>query len=125
MCVIPQNAIVGSAVGYPLNATQPGANVAVLFFITSGNTGNTFTLGVCNGQMRLLVSNLNYHVKNVYVLGVEARSNGLLTSATSANITINVINVPHVPVWNTSDCELTMNANSAYFLCLFLWMSIV
>ena len=89
----------------PLNATHDGVDVAILFYIMGGNDAGIFTLGICNGQVRVLRSGLmNYHVRKTYVLDVQARANGLVTSAANANITITVINVPHVPVLNTTSC---------------------
>ena len=108
-----QSAGAGSAVGPPLNASQPGVDVAVLFYITEGNEGNLFSLGLCNGQLRLVSATLDYHVTPVYTLVVEARSNGLLASATSANITVTVLNVPHTPLWLTAPCTRVINESSA------------
>ncbi len=98
-------------VGPALIATHPGLDVAVLYFIIAGNDAGLFKLGICNGQLRIALAVLDYNVQNAYVLTVEARSNGLITSATAANITISVVNVPHVPVFNSTTCSLFVNEN--------------
>ncbi len=107
-------------VGPALVATHPGLDVAVLYYITAGNDAGVFKLGICNGQMRIALAALNYRVRNVYVLTVEARSNGLITSAAAANITISVVNVPHVPVFNVTTCSLFVNENGtfAFDICM-------
>ncbi len=108
-----QDARAEDPVGSALVASQPGTDVAVLFYITAGNDAGIFKLGICNGQMRIALPILKYHVQNTYVLTVEARSNGIATSATPANITISVINVPHVPVFDSTTCALFVSENGA------------
>lgn len=112
--MFPQSAEVDAPVGDPLVATHDGKDVAVLFYIVGGNDDSIFKLGICNGQVRIQIAALNYHVKKLYVLEAEARANGLITSATRANITIEVINVPHVPVFNNTACARNISENSAF-----------
>jgi hypothetical protein len=107
-----QDAGVDAEVGPPLYANHEGKDVAVLFFIVGGNEAGLFKLGICNGQVRLVRAGLNYNERSTYVLSVETRSNGLLTSATTANITITVINVPDVPVFNETSCVRSVNETS-------------
>jgi hypothetical protein len=95
-----------------LYASHEGKDVAVLFYIIGGNDEGMFKLGICNGQVRLVYAGLNYHERNTYVLSVEARSNGLITSATKANVTITVINVPDVPIFNETSCVRSVNESS-------------
>ena len=121
---LPQDANTDDPVGGALVATHPGLDVAVLFYITAGNSAGIFKLGICNGQMRIALPVLNYHIQNTYVLTVEARANGLITSATPANITISVINVPHVPVFVSSVCVMSVNENGTFLLCLIVLPSL-
>lgn len=91
-----------------MNATQPGTDVAVTYYIVDGNT-TIFKIGLCNGQIRINNPYLDYHAQPVHTLVVQARSNALLTSATNATIIINVLNVPHPPVFNATSCTLSVN----------------
>lgn len=103
-----ENATTDEAVGPPLVAVQLGSDVSVTFSILSGNEDSVFKIGFCNGQLRILSPTLDYYVKNMYVLSVRAASNGLVESSTVANITIHVLNVPHVPVFNSTTCVVSV-----------------
>ncbi len=106
LCVRMQNATVDDAVGSVLVATQTGLDVAVTFYIITGNT-TVFKIGLCNGQLRINQALLNYQQQPSYTLLVQARSNALASSATNATITVNVLNVPHAPVFNSSTCVVS------------------
>lgn len=103
-----QNASYDDAVGAPLVASQSGTGVAVTFYILSGNT-TVFKIGMCNGQIRINNPLLDYHQQSVYTLLVQAQSNALATSATNATITVNVLNVPHPPVFLSPTCTLSVD----------------
>ncbi len=108
-----QNATTDFPVGEPLVAIQNGLDVSVTFAILSGNSAGIFKIGYCNGQLRVQLPVLNYNLQNTYVLSVAAQSNGLTASQTVANITILVMNVPHVPVFNFTTCSRSIIENSA------------
>jgi hypothetical protein len=95
-------------VGDPLVATQPGTDVAVTFYIVEGNT-TVFKIGLCNGQLRIANALLDSREQSVFYLVVQARSNALVTSATNATITVNVLRVPKPPVFNNTDCQLLID----------------
>lgn len=80
--------------------------------LLGGNTGNEFGINYCGGQIFMQLANLSYHAQNQYILSVAAQSNGLSTSQTIANITVNVLNVPHYPVFNSTSCALSVAENS-------------
>jgi hypothetical protein len=111
-----QNATSDEAVGHPLVAIQDGTDVSVTFQILSGNDDGIFKIGYCNGQIRIQLPILNYRAQNTYVLSVAARSNGLLTSTTIANITVLVMNVPHNPVFNASSCSRSIPENCKWLV---------
>ena len=108
----PQNATTDDAVGEPLVAIQNGLDVSVTFVILSGNSAGVFKIGYCTGQLRVQLPVLNYNLQNTYVLSVAAQSNGLTSSQTVATITISVLNVPHVPVFNSTTCSRSISENS-------------
>lgn len=99
-----ENATFDEAVGEPLQYIQQAQDVAVTFIVLEGNT-TVFKVGLCNGQIRIKSPLLDYHAQNEYTLLVQAQANGLATAAANATITIYVLNVPHVPVFNETVCQ--------------------
>jgi hypothetical protein len=108
VCADAQNATTDGPVGDPLVATHLGTDVAVTFYIVEGNT-TVFKIGLCNGQLRIANPLLDSREQSVYSLIVQARSNALVTSATNATVTVNVMRVPKPPVFNNTECQLMID----------------
>jgi hypothetical protein len=98
---VPENATANEAVGAPLVATHSSVDVTITYTVVGGNGTDLFRVGVCDGQVRVRVSDsLDFEDTAVFTLEVEARPNGIATSARSANVTVVVEDVPEPPLFN-------------------------
>ncbi|RYE84776.1 MAG: cadherin repeat domain-containing protein, partial [Methanosarcinales archaeon] len=118
---LQENAVMGTSVGTALRASDPDNNAAetTTYTITSGNSGNIFSLtAIADGSAsrlssaRLTVARaaVNYETQSLYNLDITATDKGGLTC--TARVDVTVLNVNDVPVM-AAPPTLSIAENSA------------
>lgn len=87
--VVAENAPVSSSVGTPV-ASDPEAGESLVWSISSGNTGDAFSINASTGEITVNAE-LDFEIRNTYGLVIEVEDNQTLKD--TATITINVTDV--------------------------------
>lgn len=91
---VDENVPVGTFVGSPLVATDPNGGT-LTFDITAGNDAGRFAIDSSSGRLRTN-GPIDFEAQSSYVLTVRATATGGLSR--SANVTVDVGNVPEAPI---------------------------
>jgi|GEM_PF-602816 len=95
---INENSPAGTSVGQVI-ATDPNQGQTLTYAITTGNTSGAFSLGSSSGLLTVAnASALDFETNPVFQLTVQVTDNGPGTLSSSAQITVNLINVNEPPV---------------------------
>ncbi|MDY0103306.1 MAG: cadherin domain-containing protein [Lentimicrobium sp.] len=106
---INENSPTGTMVGQ-MSATDPDNGQTITFSISSGNTGNAFTINPATGQISVASSEaLNFEALQSIQLTISATDNGTPSTFTTAIAVINILNVNESPVMSDQDFESENN----------------
>ena len=104
----PLSTIVGT-----IAASDPDNGQSLIFALTGGNLGNTFSIGLTNGQLTVVNPNtLNFEENPVFTLTVSVTDNGAGNLSAQATVTINLNDLNEVPEINNQVFTIEENSNS-------------
>ncbi len=93
-------------------ATDPDANQSLSYFITSGNTGNAFSINILTGE--LIVANntaLDFSINPTFLLTIKITDNGTGNLSDLATITIAISQEPNqAPVISNQSFSVAENS---------------
>ena len=80
----------GTSVGYII-ATDPDTGQSLSYQLTSGNTGNTFSINTSTGELSVLNSTaIDFSINPTFSLGVKIIDNGIGNLSNNAIINVNI-----------------------------------
>ena len=110
---IKENLAIGMVIGHLLasDADQPNSlNAFIAYSITSGNTGNTFSI-LDNGYIQISKT-LDYETTSSYSLAVEGKDGGFPALSASAKVRITITNVNENIPTLTGDQSLNISEST-------------
>ncbi|RYE84003.1 MAG: cadherin repeat domain-containing protein, partial [Methanosarcinales archaeon] len=111
---VPESAIVGSAIGEPITATDPDAGTVLTYQILSVTPSSSlFSIDGLSGQLRVAAAGLDYELgPRSFTVVVKALDNGSPQYSVTTSVTVSVTDVQEPPVWSASTYRFTIAENS-------------